>query len=57
MDKITNQALDHEWKDLILKALEAGMTSEAIRDFFRQYITTQKTQAPVERKAQFKNLN
>lgn len=28
---------DDEWADLILKALEAGMTLESIREFFKSY--------------------
>ncbi|GIN55705.1 DNA-binding anti-repressor SinI [Lederbergia ruris] len=54
MDKLTNEALDHEWRDLILKALEAGMSADSIRDFFRNYISPE-TQVSVERKTNVKD--
>ncbi|KRG08692.1 DNA-binding anti-repressor SinI [Lederbergia galactosidilytica] len=56
MDKLTNKALDHEWRDLILKALEAGMSSDTIRDFFRDYISPE-TKESVEQKTNSQDPN
>jgi DNA-binding transcriptional regulator YhcF (GntR family) len=35
--KLIEKSLDKEWEELILSALEIGITIEEIRDFFNKF--------------------